>query len=731
VSISKTGIFDHRTALAAAIASALLSGAQATAAETDQQPTAPDESAVRTQSGVTALVEVIVTAQRREESLQETPIAITAFSGEMLQELRITDVMDLANNAPSIMITPFAGSKATPNTFIRGMGNIDHQMTKDNAVGVYIDGVPVGRNQGLAADVADLERVEILRGPQGTLYGRNATAGAINLITVKPQNSFEFEQEVGAGNYDLFWGRTSLNLPLSETLSMRAVYMRGQKDGWVENTNHNLPDQTDFNMEDKEAGRIALRWMPSDSFTADYNFDYSNFDYGNVFFQPQVATNVPGPRIESMYVTRGLSPSNALSRGHSLTLEWDLGAATLKSITGHRYMDSLYVQEYINSFSQSVQDFMETLSQEIQIVGGGLDDRLQYVAGVFYYDEDGTRDRPTDFAIPGGSMIDHSYVSATSKSLAAYAQVNWTPAILDDRMRLTLGGRYTKDEREAAKIFVDNDLTTVADGTIASGDKAFNEFDPAFTIEYRLADDVNSYARYATGYRAGGFNSASPPAGFAAGFEPEKVKSYELGVKADFWQGRARVNVAAFINDYTDLQVDQVRSPAIFMDTVNAGEATMQGFEVEATAQLTRGLTANVSYGYLDSKYDRYIDNGVDKAKLGTAMVAYAPDYTYSAGLTYKSEPTRFGTFSVAVDVRGQGEFYSGANLASYNDGFSLWNARAQLADIQLTQGTLRVSLWGKNLGDSEYTTMQAALNPQSFLFGEPRTYGLDLAYRY
>lgn len=707
----------------------MLTAAYAMSAESGQSGGLAGESAgEQTVTRVSTLEEVIVTSQRREESLQKTPIAITAFGTQELQELRITDVMDLANAAPSVMITEFAGSKATPNTFIRGMGNIDHQMTKDNAVGVYIDGVPVGRNQGLSSDVADLERVEILRGPQGTLYGRNATAGAINLITAKPHEDFDFQQELGAGNYDLYWGRTTLNLPLSDRLFMRAVYMRGQKDGWVENTNRSLPDQTDFNMEDKEAGRISFRFLASDAFMADYSFDYSNFDYGNVFFQVTEGPTAHDGRQESTYVVRGLSPSNALSRGHSLTLQWDLGAATLKSISGYRSMDSLYIQDYIDRFSQSVLDLMETWSQELQLVGDGLDGRLQYVAGLFYYDEDGSRDRPTDFIV----ATDHSYVDATSKSKAAYAQVTWTPDLLDDRLRLTLGARYTKDERKATKIFVDNDLTTVPDGTSVSGSKNFSEFNPAFTIEYELADEINGYARYATGYRAGGFNSSSPPAGFANGFEPEDVKSYEIGVKADVWSGRARINVALYTNKYSDLQVDQVRSPSIFLDTVNAGEATMQGLEIEATAQLTRGLTANFSYGYLDAEYDKYVDNGVDKAKLGTVSVAYAPDYTYAAGLKYKSEPRSYGTFAVALDVHGTDGFYSGANpLTSWSDKYTLWNARAQLTDIPLRQGTLTVGAWGRNLADEEYTTLGSQLGLQSYMYGEPRTYGVDFVYSY
>lgn len=675
------------------------------------------------------LEEVIVTAEKREESLQKTPISITALSAEDMEILRITDVLDLANTTSSVLITPFAGGRATPNIFIRGMGNTDQQMTKDNAVGVYIDGVPVGRNQGLAGDVADLERIEILRGPQGTLYGRNSTAGAVNLITARPQQDLSFQQQVGAGNYDLVWGRTTLNVPMADSFLLRAVYMTGHNDGWVKNMNRTLPNQTDFNMESKEALRASLRWLATEAVTVDYSYDFADLDFGNIFFQVAEGPTAPAGRQEAAQVTRGLSPSHSQSQGHNLTLHWNLDDVQVKSISGYRDLDYFVFQDYINRFNQSVHETMESWSQELQLVGSTPGKRLDYAVGAFYYREESTRDRLSDFQV----AKDHSYVDALSTSVAAYLQATWTPPLLDDRIRLVLGTRFTHDERDATKIFVENGLApNVPNGTTVTGDKSFDKFNPAFTIDYAIRNGVNAYVRYATGYRAGGFNSSSTTQGFSQGFDPENVKSYELGIKSEFFDRRVRLNTAFFQNDFTNLQVDQVRSPSIFTDTLNAAEATIRGAEFELTALLARGLTTTLSYAYLDATYDSYLDNGVDKAKLGTVTVPYAPESTLSASLKYESPPKSYGTYSFHVDYRAQDDYYSGTNPAySHIEAYSLWNARAQLSEIPLPSGTLEVAFWGKNLADEKYAIVGAPLGLVSRVFGEPRTYGVDFSYRY
>ncbi|HVN41970.1 MAG TPA: TonB-dependent receptor [Steroidobacteraceae bacterium] len=676
-----------------------------------------------------SLEEVMVTAQRREESLQKTPIAITALGPGDLARLRIADVSDLANVVPSVVVTPSAGSKGTPNTFIRGMGNTDHQISKDNAVGIYVDGVPIGRNQGLTNEVADLERIEVLRGPQGTLYGRNSTAGAINLITNKPGRDFAFEQQLDLGNFNLVSSRTTLNVPLTEALQTRAVYVRGEQNGWVKNLNDTLPNQTDFNMEDREVMRASLRWRPTGPLTIDYSYEYSQLSFGNAFFQVAEGPTAPAGRQEAEYVQRGLQPSDSLARGNCLTINWDLGDVQLRSIGGYRSLNYLVYQDYINAFNQMVHDQTQTWSEELQLLGRAFNQRLSYVAGLFYYNEKGTRQRLSDFIV----ARDEAFTAARSTSAAGFAQATWTPPVVGDRLHLTLGARYTQDERRALKVFQVNGLVPIVpDGLTVSGDRAFGKFNPTATAEYAVSEGVNSYFRYATGYRAGGFNSSSTPQSFAAGFGPEDVKSYELGLKADLLQRQVRINVAIFRNDYTDLQVDQVRTPPIFADTVNAGEARMQGADIEATAILVPGLRASLSYALLDAKYDHYVDNGIDKAKLGTVAVPFAPHYSVAGGIQYEGDRTRWGTFSASVDCHAVDDIYSGpAKATGHNSAYSLWNARAQLGEIPLARGELTLAIWGKNLADKQYTVISAPLGLVSKIYGEPRTLGAELAYRY
>jgi iron complex outermembrane receptor protein len=605
------------------------------------------------------------------------------------------------------------------------MGNLDHQMTKDNATGIYMDGVPVGRNQGLAADIADLERVELLRGPQGTLYGRNTTAGAINFITRKPEKDFSFSQQLGFGNYDQFTAKTTLNVPVNDMLLTRLVYMRSSKDGWVKNTNNTLPNQIDFNKDDKEAIRLGVRLLATRDFTVDYGFDHSYMKYGNSFYQVVGGATAVAGRQESIAPKMGMSPSDIKALGHSLTLTWNIGDIQLKSITGYRELDNNVFQNYINFFTQYYRQKEDQTSQEFQLIGKAFNKRVDYVLGLFYYDENGTGFRQSNFA----AGKDVHFIDAQSKSKAIYGQASWTPPVLDERLRFTLGGRYTQDTRKASKTFVQTDLGGATPGTVVRGDRDYSKFNPAFTIDYGFSDNVTGYAKYSTGYRAGGFNSNSTAKGFGDGFAQENVRAYELGMKSDLLERRLRFNAAAFLNKYSDLQVDQVRVPAIFTDTVNAGKAKIKGVELETTALVAKGFTANLSYTYMEGKYGSYVDNGVDLASV--KHLQNMPRNLVIAGLQYESERMAYGKLVFNLDHRWQDQFYSGPNANTLNNSHSVWNARLQLADIRMPKGTARISLWGRNLTDKVYTTATTNLGLPASVFGEPRTYGLDLIYDY
>ncbi|MCB1631221.1 MAG: TonB-dependent receptor [Pseudomonadales bacterium] len=681
--------------------------------------------------GGAGLEEIIVTAQRHEESLQETPIAITAFSARDLENQRVTNIMHLLNKVPSLALAPWAGSRVTPNLFIRGMGNLNTQSTNDMATGIYMDGVPVGRGVGLAADIADLERVEVLRGPQGTLWGRNTTAGAINFVTKRPDADFGGKLQLTAGSFQERGVRANLNAPVTDGLYTRIAYMRTENDGWVKN-NSPLPKQINFNEDrKKEAVKLAVRYEPTDEVTVDYGYDQSEMVYGNHFYQVVQAGSpffVPG-RQRHATPRWGMKPSSTEVGGHNLTLTWDLGDVTLKSISAYRDLDSKIDMNFADAFTQDRRMEQDQFSQELQAIGEACGGCIKYVAGVFYMKEDADESLSSD--ILGGVIRDYWTLTAKSDSKAIYGQVTWTPAILEERLDLTLGARYTEDSREATKIFQRADLTPDRTGMVVNGDRDFTSTDPMVTVAYRFTDNVNGFAKYSTGYRAGGFNAQSTPQFFGEGYKPEEVKAWEVGLKSELLDNRVRLNLALFRNKYDDLQVDQSRVPAFFVDTINAGSTTIEGFELEATAVVTDGLSFNLFYSHLDAVYDSYVDNGVELASV--RHVANSPDWQGGVGMEYEFLRSSFGNVTLNVDYRAQDSFYAGPKADTYSGGYEVWNARVELSDVPLPYGALRVALWSRNLGDQVYrlSTTNLGANRLSAQFGQPRTSGVDVVYEF
>ena len=302
--------------------------------------------------------------------------------------------------------------------------------------------------------------------------------------------------------------------------------------------------------------------------------------------------------------------------------------------------------------------------------------------------------------------------------------------MLGDRLDLTLGARYTEDSRKATKNYLRTDLSpAILPGTVVVGDRDFDSFNPAITLDYAFVDNILGYAKYSTGYRAGGFSTQSTPAYFGQGFGQEDVKAWEIGLKSDLLGRRLRVNIAAFRNEYSDLQVDQARVPPIFTDTLNAGSATVKGVELESVAVLARGLTANLFYSWLDAEYDSYIDNGVEYAAV--RHMPNAPKYQAGAGLEYAFPHLPAGNILLNVDYRKQDAFYGNPMSYSLSPGYQVWNAQAQLADIPVPQGSFRVAVWGKNLGDEVYRLSTTNLGVPAAQFGAPRSVGVDVVYEF
>ena len=734
------------------------------------------------------LEEVIVTAQKRTESLQETPISISAFDASRLDDLGVTDLSDLSGLAPNFNITPFPNSRSALVLFMRGVGNNENQITQDPAVGVYMDGVYIGRSAGLSSDVADLERVEVLRGPQGTLYGRNTTGGAINMITAKPRGEFGFEQTVSAGNYGMWKSVTKIDTDrIGDAVAAKFTYLAGERDGWVEN----IGEGDDFSTEEKDAGRLAVRWDAAEKVTVDYSYDFSNIEGVQNYYQ---LVAFGGAMYDQILQGQGLDaptrayiisqyenatsasrkskgsweepaqPSDTEISGHALTVTVDTGVGTFKSITAYRELDEEIEQDFsgnsgIPTFHPRSAVEHEQFSQEFQLVGDALDNTLHYVAGVYYYQEEGkesefTAINPSEFVGPTGVfdaiVIEDRLIEMDNSAVAVYGQATYD---FTSALSATLGARYTQDKRDAEKYFgntaVDLDFTQTPpvplDPVTLSDNDTFSNFNPSLTVDFKISDDVSVYGKVVTAYKSGGYNLRSGRDNFAPPFEEENIISYEVGAKSELLDRRVRLNAAAFVSKYEDMQVQQIPSVQRPSQTVvvNAGEATIDGFELDMTARVVEGLTAIVGYGYTHAVFDEVIDKSSPSSPTFGRDIAdqytmpYAPMHTYNATLDYVFPSIGVGTLRGVLSYNWTDERYGTASNADMEgfklDDYGTLNARLALEDIGVgADGSLRTSLWVRNLENEEYYAHAVSFGyARTATFGEPRTYGIDVTYNY
>jgi iron complex outermembrane recepter protein len=707
-----------------------------------------------------ALEEVVVTAQKREESIQKTPISLAAFSETDLENKAISNLVDLRSEVPNLQLTPHPNSTATTRVFMRGVGNNDDQVTQDPSVAVYMDGIYVARSQGLAADVADIERVEVLRGPQGSLYGRNATGGAINFITKAPEiGEFHFKQSFTVGSENQFRSRTQADLPLGETAAVELSYLKATKDGFVKNPGTGVSRWGD---QDRYAWRAALHWQPIDEIDVRYSFDRSQIDDtpGFIVYSPSFPEMAKRPTRGSSFVD-DLRANDITAQGHNLIVSWDVNdSLTIKSITGYRKLDNFTNQNYLTDAFTGTGNPLATLfagkpvfltefdsdqhqfSEELQAAGDAFDSRLEYVAGLYYFSEKADSYDTTE-SMQG---FDERWVSIDNSAYAVFGQATYTPAF-DEALHLTLGLRYSRDNREATM----ETLHSAPNGAVPpthngganpfsdKGDKSFNDVSPSLIVAYDLDSEVNIYGKIAKGYKTGGYNVRAPQLRFAEGFDQENLISYEAGLKSQWFDNRVRFNSAVFLAKYDDIQVNVQTDPTnpSITDVLNAGKATISGFEMELNGRVTEALTAGLNYAYLSAVYDKVDDaNGTDVTS--QFQFPEAPHNSYTVNLQYEFPTTPIGVFTAMVDYSWQDEKFSASNAKPANgdrfiiDDYGLLNARLNLSEIPVGAGELRASLWGRNLEDKHYYTslfdLRAAMGA---FYGEPRSYGIDLVYEY
>ena len=740
--------------------------------------------------------DIIVTAQKRSESIQDVPIAISAVSSEYLESRDISSIDRLGSIAPNVKIERAPSNKTISQISIRGSVTINPAVTWEPAVGLYLDGVYIAKAQGSIFDVADLERVEILRGPQGTLYGRNALAGAVNLVTKKPSGEAGGSAEITYGNFDYMKGKAILNLPKFGIFSAKLSGQIQKRDGFVKIGPNPFPaaflarpnSVTDTNDLYGESGMFQLRAEPSDNITIDYALDYSRFNqrpdyaqlvkvnrngdprdifdpaspsypFAGAFFPLNLYTN---PTRQSTGSIDG-SPLFEKSRtyGHSLTIAVELGAATLKSISAYRnlrWSDSLDLDGSPLDVART-QRFttFHAYSQELQLTGTAASDRLNYVLGGFYYKEKAETLGPQSFF--GGSTRFQSDYGSHTEAYALFAQLDYK---LTDAFKLTLGGRYTHERKDVRRFLQIPGTPAVTLVNIPYGgvpDAKYNNFSPAATLSYEVNDNVNVYARFARGFKSGGFNGETndfraPFAGCPTGafelcnpYRPEKVDSYELGIKTKLLDNSLILNLAAFRDQHKDIQLSIFEATGAASSIVrNAASARIQGLELEAIARPADWLTINGSIAYLDARYNRYIDGGIDVTN--NRAFPHAPKYTAAIGADWRIAEGDWGKFNLTGDMNFVSAYFtfpyalttptpSDQNaFTTRSKGRTIINLRAALSDLRLGGLNAELAAWVRNLTKES--------NPQNFIdfgpgfggltvgyFPDPRTYGLTLGVKF
>jgi iron complex outermembrane receptor protein len=733
----------------------------ADASTADASTTSTEAAADWSGSG---LNDIVVSAQKRDTNLQNTPISISVVNSQDLENRHVVSLESLSDGSiPSLRIAPMFSRSSALTVGMRGIGTLGdaNQPARDQGVGVYIDGVFLGRAQGLGSALYDIERIEVLKGPQGTLFGRNTEGGAISIVTKKPSGEFGARATVGLGSYDSREASVHLDLPSFANISVKLDGLITTRDGTIDNP---LAGQHDFNAYNKKGFHAGVLWQPSDNFNALYSFDISRDETTPYYLQ--LLTKSTGPllvqqsnRAETANI--GVPQPWALGKtsGHLLTLNWNVAPGLeVKSISSYRELTqtqndngSSNLGVFIKGFSDnsnfsrfSLADvWQKQYSQELQLIGTMQD--LNFLAGAFYYHEkvndnawtpytnkwnaDGTAytilATPTS-VIPFPDRASH----AKTESLGVFGQATWTPGMLNDIVHLTAGGRYTDDKKTGGldKVNGANTAYTL--------DGSWDHFDPLVNLSVDATSNVHLYGKWSTGYKAGGANSRSLT---YRKFDPESVSTFEIGAKTEFFDNHARFNIAAYTAAYKDMQIDfiapVVNTTRTTIETTNAnGTARIKGIEADLTVTPLQGLTLSGSYAYTNFHVPP-APNPFQGDKLTQVYVVYTPEHAASGAIDYELA-MKASTLRFHLDGNYSSDQYSMASDPTKTGSSFVVNGRIALGDIEMqdTGAKLELAVWSRNLFDEAHTFVKA--NGGSTLgyygiFNDPRTVGISATVKY
>ena len=765
---------------------ALVTGSSAFA-----QAAAPADATAATDADAFGSDDIIVQARRRDERLQDVPLAVSAVTAETLQRANITTTLDIAMVAPSVIAVPGAGgSRALPTFAIRGLSQQELTSLADSSVSVYMGDIVAARVQGLNGAVFDIGSVEVLRGPQGTLFGRNTTGGAVIIRGNKPTDKLEASAAVTLGRFDTFNVEAMVNVPMGDKASLRVAGIRLRDDGWVydELLGRNI------NKTAQQAARVSLSLHPIEGLESLTVYDYFDEDDGGtpIFLakiNPTGTFNLPAARAARNYqpletllaqqqargpfrVSNGV-PVYIKVRTHTAanTTSFDIAEGiSFKNIIGYRHVRD-DIADDIDGSSNALHpqrriDFSKQISEEAQLLGSS--DKLDWITGLYYFKERGHNQgrsavgavdpgtiEPTEpFDFPG-TAFSNTNVKARNRSYAAFAQGTYNFSGGGTGFSVTAGIRYNKDRRAvtilnatrtACRFTLDLDNNPATPETLPplaqcrfDAHKSFSEVTYNASLEYRFDRDHLLYVAHRHGYRTGGYGArASTQAGLARTFNPETVDDVELGFKGDWHLGTGllRTNVAAYYAKYKDIQrllTDVTTIPNTTV-TANAGGARIWGIELETLLRPIRSLEFTGNAAYTNAKYQDFRDpfSGAD---LSNAPFARAPRVTYTVGARYflPVDPPQ-GAVSIGGSYYAISDFNSNDSFVpgfTQTEGWQLVNLDAGWSHIM--GSGFDVTAFVRNLTNERYSNLLSNTNTLGYNSrtpGAPRTYGVTVRAR-
>ena len=706
------------------------------------------------------LGEIIVTAQRKDERLQDVPIAVSAVGADAIDRGGVVNQQALAQRVPSFTFSDFAPGQSILS--LRGVSSTDDGAGTDSSVALFVDDVYIGRLSNQAFQLFDLERIEVLRGPQGTLYGKNAIGGAINVVsTPVSKDEFRAKTKLSYGNYNALDIGAMVTGPISDSVAFKASLSSSDRDGWARNV---VTGNRVRNI-DNIAGRASLLFH-NDGFSVQLNADYSKEEQlgvGRVPIRdgaaPLLAFHAAAGGNGFNLVTNAQDgPSERSARGLSAKLIGDLGGGTLTSVTAYRKSASEWEMDSTGTTQinviHEIDDFTKQFSQELRY-DVGLGDSIDLTLSAYYLNEKTNRrerfhlvfgidDRlrvATSIAPVADPLddLDTTQQINETNSYAAFANANWRFA---DKWNLGVGVRYTHESKDLTNISTAGAIGAfgiIRNTFTVDSSASFSDLSPKVTLQFKPDDNVQIYANVGRGFKSGGFAAApSTIADATRVLRPETALNYELGLKADWFDRRLRTNFAAFYTDYKDLQTQRFGPPLNApagefgrFQTLNAGNALLKGIEAEVTAIPVRGLTLAASYSYLDAKYKNFlfIDQAGNAVDLSGDTLVRAPKNKVSLSANFEHEGPGGGTMNWYMDYRYTG--FQRGDIASPTTNQPAFEVSDASVSYTNKDEDWTFSLWARNVFNERYISHIYIIGPGDIgIYGEPRTYGASVTWK-